>query len=59
MSSNFSPITVYTCIVYFAELAGNYFVTLWHSSKARIRPVEFAKNCGTILPAGAQWVVIA
>ena len=37
-SINFSAVAVFVCMVYFAELAGNYFVTLRHPRGSHARP---------------------
>ena len=34
----FSAVAVFVCMVYFAELAGNYFVTLRHPRGPHARP---------------------
>ena len=38
MTIYFSAVSVFVCMVYFAELAGNYFVTLRHIGIVHARP---------------------
>lgn len=49
MSVYFSVVRVFVCTVYFAELAGNYFVTLRHVGMAHARRWNMLKNYGIVL----------